>query len=67
MVTACPYCERETFVGASECDSCGKPLLIKCENKRCNELQFFENTKCTACGKPIKKAAKQIKAIKEGR
>jgi hypothetical protein len=28
-------------------------------------MQFFENTKCTACGKPIKKAKKQIEAIKK--
>jgi RNA polymerase subunit RPABC4/transcription elongation factor Spt4 len=65
LVTPCPYCDTDTFIGSDRCDSCGQTLLIKCENKRCNEMQFFENTKCTACGKPIKTAKKQIEAIKK--
>jgi len=41
--------------------------MIRCENKRCGELQFFENTKCTMCGKVIKGAEKQIEAMKGGK
>jgi len=52
--TACPYCHQPVFVGDSACPYCRGSLLILCENKRCREPQFFENTKCTACGKPIK-------------
>jgi RNA polymerase subunit RPABC4/transcription elongation factor Spt4 len=66
LVTTCPYCNGPTFVGSERCDTCGQTLMIRCESKRCGELQFFENKKCTACGKPIKKAAKQIEAIKNG-
>jgi hypothetical protein len=64
-VTNCPYCDRLTFAGNENCDSCGMPLLISCENKRCQEPQFFENQRCTACGKPVKKAAKQIEALRK--
>jgi hypothetical protein len=28
-------------------------------------MQFFDSVKCTACGTPIKKAKKQIEAIKK--
>jgi ribosomal protein L37E len=41
--------------------------MIRCENRRCGNQQFFENTTCTACGKAIKKAARQIEQIKQGR
>jgi len=64
LVTTCPICGGQTFVGSDKCDACGKSLMIRCENQRCGELQFFENTKCTACGKVIKKADKQIKAMR---
>jgi RNA polymerase subunit RPABC4/transcription elongation factor Spt4 len=64
LMTACPYCGGQTFVGAENCGVCGRTLMILCENKRCGQLQFFENTRCTACGKPIKKAARQIEQIK---
>jgi hypothetical protein len=30
--------------------------MIVCENKRCGQPLFFENSKCTACGKPVKNA-----------
>ena len=53
---ACPTCGRQTFVD-ERCEVCGAGLMIKCENKRCGALQFFENTKCTACGKKIKHKA----------
>jgi hypothetical protein len=33
--------------------------MIRCENRRCEQLQFFENTVCTACGKRIKPKAVQ--------
>lgn len=46
----CPKCGKQTFVG-DRCDACGASLLKPCLNKRCGEMQFFENTKCTACGK----------------
>lgn len=39
--------------------------MIRCENKRCGNLQFFENTACTVCGKPIKKARKQIEEMRK--
>lgn len=50
----CPTCGKQTFT-SERCEICGAGMMIKCENKRCGELQFFENTKCTACGKIIKK------------
>jgi predicted amidophosphoribosyltransferase len=49
----CPHCAAETFV-QERCEKCGQSLMIRCENKRCQVFQFFENTKCTACGKKIK-------------
>lgn len=49
----CPHCNQQTFAG-DRCERCGQSLMIRCENKRCGVLQFFENTKCTACGKKIK-------------
>ena len=36
------------------CERCGKTLMVQCENKRCLQYQFFQNTQCTACGKKIK-------------
>jgi len=60
LSTACPYCKQQTFVGSENCDQCAKSLMIHCESKRCDALQFFENSKCTVCGKPIKKGEKQI-------
>jgi hypothetical protein len=65
---ACPFCGGQTFAGSEKCDVCGKKVMIRCENNRCEQLQFFENTKCTVCGKPIKKAKEQIsKMMKEGK
>ena len=66
LLSTCPYCEASIFVGDEGCKICGQTLLIRCENKRCGEPQFFENTKCTVCGKAIKKVAKQIKLIRNG-
>jgi predicted amidophosphoribosyltransferase len=56
----CPFCNAQTFAGGDRCGACGRSLMIRCENKRCDQLQFFENTKCTVCGKPIKDAKKQL-------
>ena len=50
----CPVCSGLTFVG-ERCDVCEASLMIPCQNPRCGQPQFFENTKCTACGKKIKK------------
>jgi hypothetical protein len=66
LTTLCFHCGQPTFVGADRCDSCGQSLMIRCENKRCGELQFFELTKCTICGKDIKKAQKQIRNMQKG-
>lgn len=63
LTAVCPFCGGQTFAGTDKCDVCGKSVLICCENKRCGQLQFFENTKCTACGKPIKDAKKQLKQL----
>jgi len=60
LTAACPFCNAQTFVGSEKCDACGKSVMIRCENKRCEHLQFFENKKCTVCGKPIKDAKKQL-------
>lgn len=49
----CPHCGTKTFAG-EQCESCGQSLLVQCLNRRCGEMQFFENEKCTACGKLIK-------------
>lgn len=53
LSVACPHCGKHTFVG-ERCDVCGDSLMVRCKNKRCGVLQFFENGKCTACGKKIK-------------
>lgn len=58
LVVACPTCHQPVFVGDSVCPTCRGSLLILCENKRCRQPQFFENTKCTACGKTIKHSIK---------
>lgn len=49
----CPACGKPTFVQGN-CEACGATLMVRCQNPRCGELQFFENTKCTACGKKRK-------------
>ncbi|NLV17679.1 MAG: hypothetical protein GXY50_10825 [Syntrophomonadaceae bacterium] len=54
LIITCPNCGQESFV-QEKCQACGVSLMRRCENSRCRELQFFENTKCTACGKKIKK------------
>jgi predicted amidophosphoribosyltransferase len=61
MMTTCPLCKGQTFRGNESCDKCGKSLMIKCMDKRCGVLQYFEVTKCTACGKAIKKGSEQLK------
>lgn len=53
LYTICPTCGGRTFV-QERCEQCGAGLMVRCENKRCGVLQFFENTKCSACGKKIK-------------
>ena len=53
LYTVCPHCGQRTYV-VEKCDMCHQSLMIKCENKLCQGLQFFENTKCTLCGKKIK-------------
>ncbi len=53
LYVACPACGKLTFVQET-CEQCGKSLMIHCQNRRCQALQFFENRKCTACGKLIK-------------
>ena len=52
LYVVCPSCLGRTFVD-ERCEQCGAGLMIKCGNRRCGELQFFENTKCTACGKKL--------------
>ncbi|MDR0777970.1 MAG: zinc ribbon domain-containing protein [Methanomassiliicoccaceae archaeon] len=64
LMTGCPFCKAQTFVGVWKCEACGKPLTIKCPDKRCGQPQFFESTKCTVCGKPIKDGKKQISKVK---
>ena len=53
LYVTCPHCGGRTFV-QDLCQRCGGDLMVRCENRRCGELQFFQNTKCTACGKKIK-------------
>lgn len=53
LSVVCPSCGRQTFVD-ERCEACGVSLLIRCQNPRCGEMQFFENSKCTACGKTLK-------------
>ena len=60
LTIACPFCGGQTYVANDKCDACGKLVMVRCENKLCNEFQFFENVKCTACGKPIKNAKKRL-------
>ncbi|MHB1313858.1 MAG: double zinc ribbon domain-containing protein [Christensenellales bacterium] len=54
LIISCPVCKQQTFV-QERCEACGVSLMVQCQNRRCQQLQFFENTKCTACGKIIKK------------
>ena len=53
LYTYCPTCGGTTFV-QERCEACGAGLMVYCSNRRCEALQFFENTKCTVCGKKIK-------------
>lgn len=53
LYVTCPTCGKNTFV-QERCEACGSGLMVYCENKRCNSLQFFQNTKCSVCGKKIK-------------
>lgn len=53
LVVVCPHCGQSTFVNDT-CEHCKKSLMVQCSNRRCGEMQFFENTKCNACGKKIK-------------
>jgi len=53
LYTTCPACGKHTFVD-ERCEQCGAGLMRRCANRRCGELQFFENVKCTACGKKLK-------------
>jgi len=53
LYTVCPSCGGRTFV-QERCEACGAGLMVYCSNRRCEALQFFENTKCTVCGKKIK-------------
>ncbi|MDO4565285.1 MAG: zinc ribbon domain-containing protein [Clostridia bacterium] len=48
----CPHCKQPTFVQDS-CERCGKSLMKQCRNKRCLDMQFFENKTCTSCGKKL--------------
>ena len=64
LTAICPFCGGATFAGSEKCDNCGWPVMVRCENKRCGQLQFFENATCTVCGKKIKKASKQIENMK---
>ena len=52
LYTKCPHCGGDTFVEEA-CEKCGKSLLVRCKNKRCGQMQFFENKICTACGKKL--------------
>ncbi|HPY36504.1 MAG TPA: zinc ribbon domain-containing protein [Clostridia bacterium] len=53
LIVICPVCQKQTFAGHI-CDVCGASLMKQCDNPRCLEPQFFQNTKCTACGKKFK-------------
>ena len=52
LYVACPVCGERTFV-QDKCEACNHNLMIRCKNKRCGVMQFFENKKCTACGKKL--------------
>ena len=52
LYVPCPACGQVTFV-QERCERCGSGLMVTCPNKRCGQLQFFQNTKCTACGKKL--------------
>lgn len=53
LYVTCPFCGERTFV-LEICEHCGRTLMVPCQNRRCGEMQFFENEKCTVCGKKIK-------------
>ena len=53
LYIACPHCGQPCFV-EDNCEACGQTLMVRCTNKRCGVLQFFQNTRCTACGLKIK-------------
>ena len=53
LYIVCPICGGRTFV-QEKCEVCSASLMIRCKDRRCGALQFFENEKCTACGKKIK-------------
>lgn len=52
--TVCSVCGRETPT-AEKCASCGAPVLVKCRNIKCNEVQIItKENKCSKCGKQLK-------------
>lgn len=57
LYVVCPACGGRTFA-QENCERCGGSLLIRCQNKRCGVMQFFDNDRCTACGAKIKRPGK---------
>ncbi|MGI6730426.1 MAG: double zinc ribbon domain-containing protein [Anaerovoracaceae bacterium] len=50
----CPFCGNNTFAG-DLCQVCHESLMVQCQNRRCDEMMFFQNSHCTACGKKLVK------------
>ena len=55
LYVPCPSCGKLTFAAEQLCGVCGASLMVLCQNRRCGQMQFFQNAKCTACGKKMKK------------
>lgn len=49
----CIKCKKETFT-AKTCQNCGEPVLIKCNNRKCLEVQILTaERKCIKCGNKL--------------
>lgn len=59
LAVTCPACQATSFVG-ERCDACGAAFVVRCPDRRCQALQFFENDRCTACGKKIKEKDRRV-------
>lgn len=53
LVAVCTKCGRETAT-AFKCEHCGAPVLVKCSNRKCLEIQILtKERKCIRCGNKL--------------
>jgi RNA polymerase subunit RPABC4/transcription elongation factor Spt4 len=54
LKAVCAACGKETPT-AEKCANCGAPVLVRCRNVKCNEVQVLtRDGVCAKCGKQLK-------------